>query len=119
MSTVPEHYNPEGVTLTDNAARRVAELAKLEEQTGAMLRISVEGGGCSGFHYDFIFPVYEINDDDMVVTHQDSTLLVDDISLNYMKGSVVDYIESLAGSMFDIKNPNTTANCGCGNSFAV
>lgn len=106
------------VTLSPSAARQIARLAQKEARPGAMLRISVTGGGCSGFQYHYEF-VWEKDPADLVVEQENATLLVDDISLELMKGCVVDYESNLAGSAFVIKNPNATSSCGCGNSFSA
>jgi iron-sulfur cluster insertion protein len=89
-----------------------------EPDAKSMLRIAVSGGGCSGFQYGFTFDDVQ-NDDDLVVSRDGATLLVDAVSLNYMSGSELDFVEDLAGAAFQIKNPNATSKCGCGSSFAV
>lgn len=106
------------VQLSDNAAKRVAFLATKEEKPGAMLRISVEGGGCSGFQYKYAF-VWNREADDLVLESYGATVLIDSTSLELMRGTVIEFEESLGGAAFAIKNPNATANCGCGNSFSV
>ena len=83
-----------------------------------MLRVSVEGGGCSGFQYRFDL-VKEQAAEDLVVHEEGATVLVDEVSLPYMAGSVLDYVDDLIGASFKVKNPNATASCGCGTSFAV
>ena len=83
-----------------------------------MLRVAVNGGGCSGFQYEFAI-TGERNDDDFVIEKDGVTVLVDEISLNYLGGSEIDYAEELIGAAFKIKNPNATASCGCGTSFSV
>ncbi len=105
------------VTLSDSAAARIAFLASQESKPGAMLRLGVDGGGCSGFQYTYDF-VWAKEAVDTVVEHNGATLLVDDVSLDFLKGAVLDYEEDLAGAAFVVKNPNSTANCGCGNSFS-
>ena len=106
------------VQLSDNAAKQITMLAAKEVKSGAMLRVSVDGGGCSGFQYKYDF-VWEKDEEDCIITNGEATLLVDDVSLELMQNSVVDYEISLTGACFVIKNPNATANCGCGNSFSV
>lgn len=106
------------VTLSQSAANRIATLCKNEGDNDLKFRISVDGGGCSGFQYDFKL-VKEQQDDDLVVVRDGVTMLVDGLSLLYLTGSEVDFVEELAGSMFVVKNPNATASCGCGSSFAV
>ncbi len=104
--------------ITENAAKRIAELLKKEENTGARLRISVEGGGCSGFQYNFEFDT-SYNDDDNVVEKDGVELIIDNTSMEFLSGSALDYIETLGAAHFEIKNPNASATCGCGNSFSV
>jgi iron-sulfur cluster insertion protein len=106
------------VTLSATAAKRIKEIMASEADAKAMLRIAVSGGGCSGFQYGFTFDDRQ-NEDDLVVTRDGATLLVDAVSLNYMAGSELDFVEDLAGAAFQIKNPNATSKCGCGSSFAV
>lgn len=105
------------VALTDSAARRVAAIA---EKTGKppILRLAVEGGGCSGFQYRFGL-ADRIEDDDNVTEREGVTLVVDSVSLDLVQGSAVDFVESLGGSAFRVTNPNATAGCGCGSSFAI
>jgi iron-sulfur cluster insertion protein len=106
------------VSLSANAAKRIATLIKAKENEKLKFRISINGGGCSGFQYDFAL-VEEKNPDDLEVSRDGVTMLVDGLSLMYLAGSEVDFTEELAGSMFVVKNPNATASCGCGSSFAV
>jgi len=105
------------VTLSDRAARRIAKILE-KEPAGSMLRVAVNGGGCSGFQYDFAI-TGEQNDDDFVIEKNGVKVLVDEVSLNFMGGSEIDYSEELIGAAFKIKNPNATASCGCGTSFSV
>ncbi|MBN8945308.1 MAG: iron-sulfur cluster insertion protein ErpA [Rhizobiales bacterium] len=105
------------VTVTERAARRIAKILGTEPP-GSMLRISVEGGGCSGFQYKFDFTTAR-NDDDLVIERDGATVLVDEISLPYMAGTELDWVDDLIGSAFKLQNPNATANCGCGTSFSV
>lgn len=105
-------------SITDNAAKRIAFLASKETIPGAKLRIAVDGGGCSGFQYRYEFTADQ-NADDHVFQNAGATVLVDEMSLEFIKGSAVDYIETLGAAHFEIKNPNAAAKCGCGNSFAV
>ena len=103
--------------LTDNAARRVAEIAqKLGKD--AILRLSVDGGGCSGFQYRFAL-ADAVEGDDLLVDGAGAKLVVDPISLDLLRGSAVDFVESLGGKSFVVTNPNATAGCGCGSSFSV
>jgi iron-sulfur cluster insertion protein len=106
------------VTLSANAAKRINTLVESQGNDNLKFRISINGGGCSGFQYDFAL-VEDTKDDDLVVKRDGATMLVDGLSLMYLMGSEVDFTEELAGSMFVVKNPNATASCGCGSSFAV
>jgi iron-sulfur cluster assembly accessory protein len=105
------------VELTDAAARRIARI--VAEQPGkTALRIAVEGGGCSGFSYRFDL-VEGRNDNDVAIEKDGATLLIDELSLIYMGGSVVDFVDDLMGQSFQIRNPNAVASCGCGTSFSI
>jgi iron-sulfur cluster insertion protein len=106
------------VTLSANAAKRINTLVESKGNQNLKFRITINGGGCSGFQYDFAL-VEDKKDDDLVIDRDGATLLVDGLSLMYLMGSEVDFTEELAGSMFVVKNPNATASCGCGSSFAV
>jgi len=106
------------ITLTERAARRVKAISAQEGVTGGMLRVSVSGGGCSGFQYGFSLDD-EVKDDDVVVTRDGATVVIDSISLMYLAGSEIDYIDELVGAYFTLNNPNAVASCGCGTSFAV
>ena len=106
------------LVLTDSAARRIAELAAAEDQQGLMLRIAVTGGGCSGFQYNFAFDDSR-NDDDLVIEKMGATVLVDSVSLGFLAGAEVDFVEDMMGASFQVRNPNATSSCGCGSSFAV
>ena len=105
------------VELTDAAARRIAAIVAKEPGKSA-LRIAVKGGGCSGFSYEFDL-VAGRNDDDIAVEKDGATLLIDELSLVYMGGSVVDFVDDLMGQSFQIENPNAVASCGCGTSFSI
>ncbi len=106
------------VTLSESAAKRISSLCAKEGDKDLKFRISVNGGGCSGFQYDFNL-VKDQKDDDLVVERGGVTMLVDGLSLLYLTGSEVDFVEELAGSMFVVKNPNATSSCGCGSSFGI
>jgi iron-sulfur cluster insertion protein len=106
------------IHITDDAFRRVKELASLEGNSNLLLRISVDGGGCSGFTYKYEM-TKDVNIDDLIFEGEGARVLIDPMSIEYMKDSVVDFIEELGSSYFSIKNPQATAKCGCGNSFAV
>lgn len=111
---------PQGapITVSENAAKRIAFLREQEGNPDVMLRVTVLGGGCSGFQYNFDFDT-ESNDDDVLVERGDITVVTDSMSLLYLSGSEIDYVEDLIGAAFAIKNPNATAECSCGNSFTV
>lgn len=110
MDTVPP-------TLSSSAAARVAAIAAKQARP-AILRLSVEGGGCSGFQYKFGLADAPESDDTVVET-DGVRLLVDEVSLDLVAGCIVDYVESLGGAAFRVENPQATAGCGCGSSFAV
>jgi iron-sulfur cluster assembly accessory protein len=107
----------ENITLTDAAARRIATILSKDSAKTA-LRVSVEGGGCSGFSYKFDL-VGEGLDDDLVLVKDKARVLIDSMSLVYMEGSEIDFVDDLMGQSFQIKNPNAVASCGCGTSFAI
>lgn len=100
-------------SISDSAAARIAHLLS-DEPAGTKLRVSVDGGGCSGFQYKFDFTTDRAADD-----MEFGPVLVDTTSLEFVKGSMLDYVESLGAASFEIKNPNAKASCGCGNSFSV
>jgi len=106
------------VGLTDSAARRIAAVLAEDSHRGMMLRVSVSGGGCSGFQYGF-----NLDDSrqasDLVIERDGAVVLIDDVSLDLLKGSVIDYVDDMIGASFAIKNPQAKSACGCGNSFAV
>ncbi len=106
------------ITLTESAARRIAALQSEEENKGLMLRIAVSGGGCQGFEYGFTFDDRR-GDDDVLFERDGAVVVVDDISLELLAGSEVDYVEEIVGSYFSVRNPNATSSCGCGNSFST
>ncbi len=105
------------VTISERAARRIGEILK-GEGSGAMLRISVEGGGCSGFQYKFDID-HARADDDMVIERDNAVVLVDSASAPFLAGSEVDFVDDLIGASFRVNNPNATASCGCGTSFSI
>jgi len=105
------------VALTDSAAKRVAQILSKESE-GSMLRISVEGGGCSGFQYKYDI-VTDREEDDLVLDKLGATVLIDSISLQYMEGAQIDFVVDLMGQSFQITNPQATAGCGCGTSFSI
>ncbi|GGD12540.1 iron-sulfur cluster insertion protein ErpA [Pyruvatibacter mobilis] len=103
--------------VTESAARQIAKILSAEPD-GTMLRVSVEGGGCSGFQYNFTLDDTR-TDDDLVIERDGATVLVDTMSLMYMGGSELDFVDDLIGQSFQVKNPNATASCGCGTSFSI
>lgn len=105
------------LTLTPAAAKRVAVIARKQTKP-AILRLSVEGGGCSGFQYKFEMADAPEKDDSVSET-DGVQLVVDPVSLDLVGGSVVDYVESLGGAAFRVENPNAAAGCGCGSSFGI
>ena len=106
------------ITISDSAARRITVLKAQEAAEGAFLRIAVSGGGCSGFQYGLSFDE-ETSPDDVVFEHGGIRVIVDDVSLELLNGSEVDFVEDLMGASFQIKNPNAASSCGCGNSFSI
>lgn len=107
-----------GVSLSDNAAKRIAFLLS-DEPVGTVFRVIIEGGGCSGFQYRFEFDKAGAQAEDFAIERQGARVAIDPTSLELMKHSVIDYLETLGSAGFEIKNPGATARCGCGNSFGV
>ena len=105
------------VTVTDRAANKIAAILKAEP-AGAMLRVSVEGGGCSGFQYKFDVE-REQAFDDIVIARNDATILIDPVSVGFLAGSEIDFVDDLIGAAFKINNPNAKSSCGCGTSFSL
>ena len=106
------------LVFTAAAAKKVSELISEEGNPDLMLRIYVQGGGCSGFQYGFTFDE-TVNDGDEQVVTDGVTLLIDPMSIQYLMGAEVDYSEGLQGAQFVIRNPNATTTCGCGSSFST
>ena len=105
------------ITLTENAARRVAAIAARKKRP-AILRLAVDGGGCAGFTYSFDL-ADAAEDGDAIAETGGVTLVVDPASLELVRGSAVDFVEDLGGSAFRVTNPNAQSGCGCGSSFSV
>ena len=105
------------VNLSDRAARRIARILAAEPG-GTALRISVSGGGCSGFQYGFDLDKTR-TPDDLVIERDGATVLIDSVSLPFMGGSEIDFVDDLIGQSFQVHNPNATASCGCGTSFSI
>lgn len=121
MSDIFASETPAGernVTMTDSAVSRIARLMEQEDGDSLFLRITVSGGGCSGFQYGFSLDDRQ-NDDDLVFEHNGIKVVIDEVSMDFVKGSQLDYVEDLIGSFFSLKNPNAASTCGCGTSFAV
>lgn len=106
------------IALSDSAAKRVAFLIEHEAGPNSFMRISVEGGGCSGFQYNFLFDD-ALTADDIPIENNGVKVVVDEISAEYMKNSVIDYVDEMIGARFEIKNPNAASSCGCGTSFSL
>ena len=106
------------VSVSDNAAKRIAFLMREEGDEGVALRVAVNGGGCSGFQYAFSFDDAR-QADDLIIEKDGATVLVDSMSQLYLAGAEIDFVEDVIGSSFQINNPNATSSCGCGTSFSV
>ena len=114
---VQTRTKPAPVTLSPSAARRLLDLSQAEGRP-VMLRVAVEGGGCSGFQYQFDL-VDHAEPDDLKVELDGAAALVDEVSLDLLRGSLIDFVDELAGSQFQVRNPNAKSSCGCGVSFSV
>lgn len=108
----------QSITLTENLAKRVAALQASENRPDLMLRVAVLGGGCSGFQYQFSF-ADGLESGDLVFEKDGTQVVIDEMSLQYLGGCTIDYVDDLIGASFQVKNPNATSSCGCGTSFAV
>ena len=109
---------PVQIAFSHHAARKVNELSVVQGRPAPVLRVYIQGGGCSGFQYAFAFEDAPA-DDDFAVASEGATLLVDPLSYQYLMGSEIDYLEDLQGARFVVNNPNATTTCGCGASFAI
>ena len=107
----------QSVTLSDRAARRIASILA-KEPDGTALRVSVSGGGCSGFQYGFDLDK-DRAEDDLVLERNGAVVLIDSVSLPFVGGSEIDFVDDLIGQSFQVRNPNATASCGCGTSFSI
>ncbi len=105
------------VTVSASAAAQISTILKSEDRQ-ALLRVSVSGGGCSGFQYGFDL-VDEQNDDDLIIERDGVRVVIDPVSLPFLEGSEIDYVDSLIGAAFKVHNPNATSSCGCGTSFSI
>jgi iron-sulfur cluster insertion protein len=110
--------NAPSIRISSSAARRIAALVAEENGSGLMFRISVSGGGCSGFQYGFTLDD-ERHEDDRVFERDGVAVVIDEVSLDLVQGSELDYVQELIGSFFAMRNPNATSTCGCGSSFAI
>ena len=107
----------QAVTVSARAAKRIAEILKNEPEP-AMLRVAVTGGGCSGFQYNFALDDTR-TDEDLVLERDGATILIDSMSLDFLRGAEIDFVDDLIGAAFKINNPNAQSSCGCGTSFSV
>jgi iron-sulfur cluster assembly accessory protein len=108
---------PTPITLTGRAASRIKEILQADPAKTA-LRVAVNGGGCSGFQYEFALTA-DHNDDDLVIERDGAVVLIDSVSQAYVEGSEIDFVDDLIGQSFKLKNPNAKASCGCGTSFSI
>jgi len=115
--SVETDIEPASVTLTERAAKRILEILR-EDSAHSMLRVAVTGGGCSGFQYDFCLDDSR-SEDDLVIARDGALVLIDPVSLGFLKGAEIDFADEMIGAAFRIKNPNATSSCGCGTSFSV
>lgn len=106
------------LTVSESAAKRIATLIAQDGDVGLMLRLSVSGGGCSGFQYGFSFDKTQ-QQDDHLFERDGVKVVVDDTSLDLLAGAEIDFVEDLVGAAFQVRNPNATSSCGCGSSFAI
>lgn len=109
---------PPPLQLSDSAVRRIKAVRAADNDPTLQLRLTVDGGGCAGFKYAFAFD-HDAQPDDVVVEKNGARLVTDPMSLLYIAGSMVDYIEELAGAQFAITNPNAKSSCSCGTSFSI
>lgn len=105
------------VSISANAARRVAAILA-KEPAGTMLRVAVNGGGCQGFSYDYTFETAQA-DDDLLIERDGAKVVIDPVSIEYLQGSEIDWVDALIGASFQIRNPNAKSSCGCGTSFSL
>lgn len=117
MTDEPQSGGDAQVILTDRAALRVHAILSKEAE-GSALRVSVKGGGCSGFSYGFDIG-QDKAEDDIVIRREGATVLIDPVSIAYMKGATIDFVDDLMGQSFRIENPMATSGCGCGTSFSL
>ncbi|MNK23361.1 Iron-sulfur cluster insertion protein ErpA [compost metagenome] len=108
---------PEGILLAESAVKRLAKLAEIEGKP-VMLRVAVDGGGCSGFQYRLEL-VHAPEADDLVIRRDGQAAVIDPVSIPFLKGSEIAFVDELAGAQFVVRNPNASSSCGCGVSFAI
>ena len=118
MNDIPGPAPEMALSITANAARRIAALTKEEGNDALMLRVSVSGGGCAGFQYGFAFDD-KATPDDRTFERDGVTVVVDEVSLGLLSGSTIDFVEDLIGASFQITNPQASSSCGCGSSFSI
>src|SRR5258706_5580106 len=118
MSDAIVAERPPGVVVTESAAKRIAYLMAQETTPNLKLRIAVSGGGCSGFQYGFSFDD-TVTAEDRVFERDGATVVIDETSLDLLGGAEIDFVEDLVGAAFQIRNPNASSSCGCGNSFSI
>lgn len=118
MAVQTEVADHPGLQLSQSAAGRIAALTAMEDNPELKLRVTVSGGGCSGFQYGFSLDD-QVNADDRVFERDGVAAVIDEVSLGLLEGSEIDFVEDLIGSYFAIKNPNASSTCGCGSSFSV
>jgi iron-sulfur cluster insertion protein len=109
---------PDPISVSERAVGRISAIVAREQRPSLKLRLGVSGGGCSGFQYTFDL-VEAIEPGDIVIEREGATVLVDDMSLMYLLGSELDFVEDLTGAYFKVHNPQATSSCGCGTSFAI
>lgn len=114
MSSAPKA----SVSISENAVNRLKTLMAEDGRPDLKLRVTVSGGGCSGFQYGFDFD-QAVQDDDLIIERDDVRVLIDSMSHDFLQGSEIDFVEDLIGSAFRVQNPNASASCGCGTSFAI
>jgi iron-sulfur cluster assembly protein len=116
MMVLAEQTNVETISLTAAAADAVRDLLKKRDLEGYGLRVYIQGGGCSGYQYGMALD-NKFREEDLVMDCHGVNVIVDEVSINYMRGAIIDYVEDLMGSGFKVENPNAVASCGCGSSF--
>ncbi len=112
------HSDQHTLVITDSAAARIAKLQSIENKPELKLRITVNGGGCSGFQYAFDLDE-SVKDDDLTFDHNGVAVVTDEVSMEFIEGCVVDFKDDLGAAYFQIDNPNATSSCGCGTSFSI